>query len=41
MKSEFAYHDYPSQMEDALHTILENHLCMLKVTVQQVVLQDI
>lgn len=35
-----SYYHYPSEMEDALHTILENHLCVLKGTVQQVVLQE-
>ncbi len=39
MKYEFAYYNYPSEMEDALHAILENHLSVLKVTVQEVVLQ--
>ncbi|MBN3949654.1 MAG: hypothetical protein HWQ38_25575 [Nostoc sp. NMS7] len=39
MKYEFAYYNYPSEMEDALHAILENHLSVLKVTAQQVVLQ--
>ncbi|MEH2292294.1 hypothetical protein [Nostoc sp.] len=39
MNYEFAYYHYPSQMEDALHAILENHLYVLKATVQQVVLQ--
>ncbi|MEH2388472.1 MAG: hypothetical protein V7K14_22415, partial [Nostoc sp.] len=33
------YYNYPSEMEDALHAILENHLSVLKVTAQQVVLQ--
>ena len=41
MKYEFAYYHYPSQIEDTLHTILQNHLSMLKATVQQVVLQNI
>ncbi|MEH2236311.1 hypothetical protein [Nostoc sp.] len=40
MKYEFAYYHYPSEIEDALHAILENHLCVLKATVQQVVLQE-
>ncbi|MEH2373393.1 hypothetical protein [Nostoc sp.] len=39
MKYEFAYYHYPREMEDALHAILENHLCVLKVTALQVVLQ--
>ncbi|MBE8986774.1 hypothetical protein [Nostoc sp. LEGE 12450] len=41
MKYEFAYYHYPSEIEDTLHAILENHLSVLKPTVQQVVLQDI
>jgi hypothetical protein len=41
MKYEFAYYHYPSEIEDTLHAILENHLSVLKATVQQVVLQDI
>jgi hypothetical protein len=39
MKYEFAYYHYPSEIEDALDTILENHLCLLKTTEQQVILQ--
>lgn len=39
MKYEFAYYHYPSEIEDILHAILENHLSVLKGTVQQVVLQ--
>ncbi|MBN3887860.1 MAG: hypothetical protein HWQ43_01320 [Nostoc sp. JL31] len=39
MKYEFAYYHYPSEIEDILHAILENHLSVLKATVQQVVLQ--
>ena len=34
MKYEFAYYHYPSEMEDALYVILENHLCLLKTTAQ-------
>jgi hypothetical protein len=41
MKYEFAYYHYPSEIEDTLHAILENHLSVLKATVQQVVLQNI
>ncbi len=41
MKYEFAYYHYPSEIEDTLHAILENHLSVLKATVHQVVLQDI
>ncbi|MEH2232395.1 MAG: hypothetical protein V7K71_22670 [Nostoc sp.] len=41
MKYEFAYYHYPSEIEDILHAILENHLSVLKATVQQVVLQVI
>jgi hypothetical protein len=41
MKYEFAYYHYPSEIENTLHAILENHLFVLKRTVQQVVLQDI
>ena len=40
MKYEFAYYHYPSEIEDTLHAILENHLSVLKATVQQVVLQE-
>ncbi|BBD66855.1 hypothetical protein NIES4072_58680 [Nostoc commune NIES-4072] len=39
MKYEFAYYHYPNEIEDALDTILENHLCLLKTTEQQVILQ--
>ncbi|WP_254625778.1 hypothetical protein [Nostoc sp. TCL240-02] len=39
MKYEFAYYHYPSEIEDILHAILENHLSVLKATLQQVVLQ--
>ncbi len=39
MKYEFAYYHYPSEIEDALHTILENHLFVLKITEEQVVLE--
>jgi hypothetical protein len=41
MKYEFAYYHYPSEIEDTLHAILENHLSALKTTEQQVVSQDI
>jgi hypothetical protein len=41
MKYEFAYYHYPSEIEDTLHTILQNHLSVLKATIEQVVLQDI
>ncbi|MEH1827268.1 MAG: hypothetical protein V7L22_18210 [Nostoc sp.] len=41
MKYEFAYYHYPSEIEDTLHAILENHLSVLKVTDKQVALQKI
>ncbi|MEH2110092.1 hypothetical protein [Nostoc sp.] len=41
MKYEFAYYHYPSEIEYTLHAILENHLSVLKATLQQVVLQAI
>lgn len=41
MKYEFAYYHYPSEIEDALNAISENHLYVLKTTVKQVVLQSI
>ncbi len=41
MKYEFAYYHYPSEIEDALGAILETHLCVLKETERQVVLQNI
>ncbi len=30
MRYEFAYYHYPSEIEDTLHAILENHLSVLK-----------
>lgn len=41
MKYEFAYYHYPSEIEDTLHAILQNHLSVLKATIEQVVLQDL
>ncbi|MBN3880437.1 MULTISPECIES: hypothetical protein [unclassified Nostoc] len=41
MKYEFAYYHYPSEIKDTLDMILENHLCLLKTTEQQVILQYI
>lgn len=38
---EFACYDYPSEIEDAIKTALENRLCMLRLTEQQAVLQYI
>ena len=41
MHYEFAYYSYPSEIEDALNTALENRLSVLKATAQQAVFNDI
>lgn len=34
MKYEFSYYHYSSEIEDALDAVLENHLYVLKTTIQ-------
>ncbi len=41
MEREFDYFSYPTEMEDALHSLLQNRLCVLKTMERQTVSDDV